>query len=108
MLVWTVIKTVVQIAWVGPATMKAIEEMQRTNPGQAAQTQQVMKFMGAGMTVGAIVVFVLYAALPICFLIFWKKPHVTAAFEGTGAAGGPPQGGYGAAPGGYPPAGYPQ
>jgi hypothetical protein len=108
MIVWAVVKTAVQITWIGPETVKAMQEMQAANPGPSPAPPQMMRIMSGAMTVGAIVMFLIYVALPVCFLIWWRKPHVAAAFEGAGAApGGPPPGGYGS--GGYPPpTGYPQ
>lgn len=105
MIVWAVVKTAVQLAWIGPETVRMMKEMQAAGPGPNAPPPQMMNIMSGAMTAMTVVMFLIYVALPVCYLIWWRKPHVKAAFEG-GAAGAAQPGGFG--PGGYPPAGYPQ
>jgi hypothetical protein len=108
MILWAVVKTAVQLAWIGPETVKIMKEMQATTPGPNAPPPQMMNIMSGAMTAMTVVMFLIYIALPVCYLIWWRKPNVKAAFEGAGAAqpGGPGPGGY--PPAGYPPPGYPQ
>jgi hypothetical protein len=115
MIVWAVVKTAVQLAWIGPETVRVMKEMQASSPGPNAPPPQMMNIMSGTMTVMTVVMFLIYVALPVCYLIWWRKPNVIAAFEGAGAApGGAGPGGFGAGPGpgagagGYPPPGYPQ
>ena len=105
MIVWALVKTAVQLAWIGPETVRMMKEMQATSPGPNAPPPQMMNIMSGAMTAMTIVMFLVYVALPVSYLIWWRKPHVKAAFEGA-AAGAAQPGGFG--PGGYPPAGYPQ
>lgn len=93
---WASVLLVVQIVWTIPASAEAIRRMQAQIDPQTAGMMSSM--MGPVQYVTAIVSWVLWCVLPVCFLVLWRTPAVIAAFESTAPTG----------PGGHPPAPFPQ
>lgn len=83
MIVWAFVRLIAQVFWIGPASLEALKQMQQSTPG--ISTQQMQKFMGAGMVGGAIFILLIQLLLPILFLTLWRSPDVIGAFEGGGA-----------------------
>jgi hypothetical protein len=88
-LVWATAMTIVQITWIGPRTIALSQRMQ-ARMGAPANPALVGNFQTVAQAIGALIGWVLWCALPVCVLIFWRSPRVVAAFEGP--AGQPPSG----------------
>ncbi len=88
-IVWTIIRTFVQVVWVFPASMEIFKEMQKSSPG--VNVQQMQPFMTAWIAIVTGLSVVLQLLPPILFLILWRRPAVIAAFEGNAAPPRPPQ-----------------
>ncbi len=71
------IEMVLQLTWVSPASIAALRKAQPGNPA--------LSFMSGFSTGGAIGIWILVCILPVCFLIFWNRPNVKAAFADTPA-----------------------
>lgn len=71
---------VVQLVWVGPRTLEYAHQIQR-QLGQPAPPSFVGDAQKIGQVVGAFIGWVLWCALPVCVLIFWRSARVIAAFE---------------------------
>lgn len=77
---WATVITVVQIVWVRPRTIEYSHQMQARmgTPNAAA----VPKGVESGIQIGgAIIGWILWCALPVCVLAFWRSARVIAAFE---------------------------
>jgi hypothetical protein len=74
------ITLVVQLLWVGPRTLEYTHQIQR-HLGQPAPPPFVGDAQKIAQVVGAFIGWVLWCALPVCVLIFWRSPRVIAAFE---------------------------
>lgn len=92
MIVWTLIRLVVQVVWVGPATTELMKQIQQTNPTPGLSAPQMQTFMSAWIWIATALPIVIQLLLPILFLALWRKPAITAAFEGNtpGFTPGPP------------------
>lgn len=81
---WATLLTIVQIAWIGPRTIAYAQQMQsqmRAPPNPALTGDFAMLMQ----VIGGIVGWVCWCALPVCALIFWRRPAVVSAFEGSPA-----------------------
>jgi hypothetical protein len=102
-IVLTIVGGIITMVWMLPK----IQEMQRQmmaqqTAGGAAPPPQIMGFVQAASTGGAVIGLLVSLVFPACLLYFFTRPNVQSAF-GDATAGGP-QGGqpYGAPqPGGY-------
>jgi hypothetical protein len=86
------ITLVAQLVWVGPRTIEYSNRVQKHLKGPTPPAV-VGEFQKAGQVVGAFIGWVVWCALPVCVLIFWRSPRVVSAFEGElppqmGVAGG--------------------
>lgn len=80
-LVWATVITVVQVVWVGPKTL-AYQHQLQAQMGTSAPAAAMSAGFETGIQIGgAIVGWVIWCALPVCTLIFWRSARVIAAFE---------------------------
>jgi hypothetical protein len=92
MIVWAVVRLILKVAWIGPASLEAIKEMQQSNPN--VTPEQMHTILSAAMVGGAILAFLIQLLLPVLFLLLWRGKRVIGAFEpsvprGTAGAPGP-------------------
>jgi hypothetical protein len=71
---------VVQLVWVGPRTLEYSHRIQR-QLHQTTPTPMVDDFQKTAQVVGAFIGWVIWCAVPVCVLIFWRSPQVISAFE---------------------------
>lgn len=75
-IVIALIQSTVQLVWANPLTLQLMKEQQPNNPALARGAAFMEGFMIGGTAFG----LVLACALPICFLIFWRRDIVRDAF----------------------------
>lgn len=73
--------SIIEITWACVAVYFAMNSVDMSAIG-AGRQQMNPEAMRIGFISGAVGVGLLSCILPACFLIFWNRPHVKAAFEG--------------------------
>jgi hypothetical protein len=76
---WATLTVIVQIAWLGPHTLARAQRLQASTTTSSAVAYKTGGEIG--VVLGALFGWILFCALPICVLIFWRSPTVVSAFE---------------------------
>jgi hypothetical protein len=79
-LVWATAASVLQAVWAGPKQLEYSHRLQ-AQLGAPTPTALSGNFEAGAQVGGVVILWVVWCALPICVLVFWRSERVVAAFE---------------------------
>ena len=79
-LVFQAVTCALAIYFMLAVTMPAVQQ-QMNRQGRGAPPQQFLSFFSVGGVAMVVLITLIACILPICVLIFWRRPNVIAAFE---------------------------